>query len=60
MRGQERDDLEGREATGIVETLENSRHVVGRQGDEALDSRGGRVLAASKELELRSTLWIVN
>ena len=50
------DDLEGREATGIVETLENSRDVVGRQGDETLDSRGSRILATSKELETGCTL----
>ena len=56
VRGKERDDLEGREATSILETLENLGDAVLRLRDEALNSGDGLVGAASQELKLRSFL----
>ena len=58
VRDQERNDLEGGESTGILETLKNGSDIVGGEGNETLDRGSGRVLAASLELKLRSTLLI--
>ena len=56
MRGKERDDLEGSEASGIVETLENLGNAVLRLRNEALDCGDGLVRAAGQELNLGGTL----
>ena len=56
MRSKEGDNLEGREASGVLEAVEDAGHAVLRLGDETLDSSDGLVGAASQELELRSTL----
>ena len=56
VRREERNDLEGSEAAGILETVQDGGNVVRGQGNETLDGGGGPVLAASKELELGRTL----
>ena len=56
MRSEERDDLEGSEASGILETLENLGDAVLRLRNETLDGSDGLVGATSQKLELRSTL----
>ena len=58
VRDQERHDLEGGESTSNLETLKDSGDIVGGEGNETLDGGSGRVLAASLELKLRSTLFI--
>ena len=56
VRSKERDDLEGREASGIVETLQDLSNVVLGLRNETVNGGGSRVGAAGTELELRSTL----
>ena len=56
VRSEERDDLEGSEASGILETLENLGDAVLRLRDQANDSRDSRVRTAGQELYLRGTL----
>ena len=56
MRCQERDHLEGREATGVLEALQNAGNAVLGLRNEAVDGGDGLVGAASQELELRCTL----
>ena len=53
---EEGDDLEGREASGIVEPLQDLSDVVLRLRDETVNGGGRRVGAAGTELKLRSTL----
>ena len=53
---EEGDDLEGRESSSVIETLENVGDAVLGLGDQTVDSRGSRVGATSKELETGCTL----
>ena len=53
---EEGDDLEGRESSSVIETLENVGDAVLGLGDQTVDSRGSRVGATSEELETGSTL----
>ena len=53
---EEGDDLEGREASGIVEPLQDLSDVVLRLRDQTVNGGGSRVGATGTELELRSTL----
>ena len=56
VRSKERDDLEGREASCIVEAGQNVGDAVLGLRDETVNSGGGRVGTTGKELELRRTL----
>ena len=56
VRSKERDDLEGRESSSVIETLKNVGDAVLGLGDQTVDSRGSRVGATSEELETRCTL----
>ena len=56
VRSKERDDLEGREASCIVEAGQNVGDAVLGLRDEAVNSGGSRVGTTGKELELRRTL----
>lgn len=60
MGREERDNLEGREASSIIETLENFGDVVLRLRDQTIDGSDGLVRAASQELETRRTLQNVD
>ena len=53
---EEGDDLEGREASCIVEAGQNVGNAVLGLRDETINSGGGRVGTTGKELELRRTL----
>ena len=53
---EEGDDLEGREASGIVEPLQDLSNVVLRLRDQTVNGGGSRVGTTGTELELRSTL----
>ena len=53
---EEGDDLEGREASGIVEPLQDLSNVVLGLRDQTVNGGGSRVGATGTELELRSTL----
>ena len=53
---EEGDDLEGCEASGIVEPLQDLSDVVLRLRDQTVNGGGSRVGATGTELELRSTL----
>ena len=53
----EGNDLEGREATSIVEAGQDRSHVILRLGNEAVDGGGSGVGATGKELELGCSLW---
>ena len=56
VRSKERDDLEGREASCIIEAGKNVGDAVLGLRDETVNSGGGRVGTTGKELELRRTL----
>ena len=53
---EEGDDLEGRESSSVIETLENVGDAVLGLGDQTVDSRSSRVGATSEELKTRCTL----
>ena len=53
---EEGDNLEGRESSGVIETLKDVGDAVLGLGDQTVDSRSGRVGATSKELETGCTL----
>ena len=53
---EEGDDLEWRESSSVIETLENVGDAVLGLGDQTVDSWGSRVGATSKELETGCTL----
>ena len=53
---EEGDDLEGRESSSVIETLENVGDAVLGLGDQTVDSRSGGIGATSEELETRCTL----
>lgn len=56
VRGQERDNLEGRETASIGETCKNGSDAVLRLRDQAVNSSDGLVGTTSQELELRGAL----
>lgn len=56
VRGEEGNDLEGREVAGIFETRENLGNIVLGLGNQALDGSDGLVRAAGQEFETGSTL----
>ena len=53
---EEGDDLEGRESTGVIETLKNVGDAVLGLGDQTVDSRSGCIGATSEELKTGCTL----
>ena len=53
---EEGDNLEGRESSSVIETLENVGDAVLGLGDQTVDSRSGCIGATSEELETGCTL----
>ena len=56
VRGEQRDDLERAEPACVVEPVQDRRHVVRRDRNEAVDGERGRVRASGEELEARRAL----
>ena len=60
VRGEQRNDLEGTEVTGVGKALQDGANRVRRQGNETFNGRSSRVGASSEELEPRCTLCTVS
>ena len=56
VRSEERDNLEGSKASGVIETLKNLGDIVLGLRNQAFDGSDGLVRATGQELETWSTL----
>lgn len=57
VRGQEGDDLSGRESTCVLKACKNGGDAVLGLGDETLDGRGNCIGTTSKEFQTGCTLF---